>query len=70
MFQESYTVGSRMITQQRRKELLANNLSNAPIPRVKEDCATLCSFTEMFLARLDEQSLLTQHPLHPGGEHY
>lgn len=67
MFKGFYTAGSGMIAQQRRTELLANNLSNSRTPGFKEDRATIRSFPEMFLARMDEQSLPTQYPLHRRG---
>ena len=57
MFKGFYTVGSGMIAQQRRTELLSNNLANAKTPGFKEDQASIRSFPEMLLSRLERTNL-------------
>ncbi len=52
MFRGFYTVASGMITQQRRTELLSNNIANANTPGFKADQSTIRSFPEMLLTRL------------------
>lgn len=59
MFKGFYTVGSGMIAQQRRTELLSNNLANAKTPGFKEDQASIRSFPEMLLSRLDRTNIPT-----------
>ncbi len=52
MFRDFYTAASGMISQQRRQDLLTNNLSNANTPGFKADQASLRAFPEMlFLER-------------------
>lgn len=60
MFKGFYTVGSGMIAQQRRTELLSNNLANAKTPGFKEDQASIRSFPEMLLSRLDRTNIPTE----------
>lgn len=52
MFRGFYTVATGMIAQQRRTELLTNNLSNANTPGFKADQSTIRSFPDMLMASI------------------
>ncbi|WP_102693079.1 flagellar hook-basal body protein [Rummeliibacillus pycnus] len=52
MFRGFYTVASGMITEQRRTELLSNNIANANTPGYKADQSTIRSFPNMLLSRI------------------
>lgn len=52
MFKGFYTVASGMISEQRRTELLSNNIANANTPGYKADQSTIRSFPEMLLSRI------------------
>ncbi|MGM9967707.1 flagellar hook-basal body protein [Rummeliibacillus sp. TYF005] len=52
MFRGFYTVASGMIAQQRRTELLSNNIANANTPGYKADQSTIRSFPNMLLSRI------------------
>lgn len=54
MFRGFYTVASGMITQQRRTELLSNNIANANTPGYKADQSTIRSFPNMLLSRISK----------------
>ncbi|HEY4579034.1 MAG TPA: flagellar hook-basal body protein [Savagea sp.] len=62
MFKGFYMAGSGMIAQQRRTEVLANNLSNARTPGFKEDRTSIRSFPEMYLSHIDKATIPTQSP--------
>ncbi|NYF23511.1 flagellar hook-basal body protein [Sporosarcina sp. JAI121] len=53
MFRGFYTVGSGMIAQQRKTEMLANNMANANTPGYKAEQATIRSFPEMYLSSIE-----------------
>ena len=57
MFRGFYTAGSGMIAQQRRTELLSNNMANANTPGFKTDQATIRSFPEMYLSSLETSKI-------------
>ncbi|MEI5909116.1 flagellar hook-basal body protein [Bacillus spongiae] len=57
MFRGFYTVASGMIAQQRKTEILSNNLSNANTPGFKADQTSMRAFPEMLLQRIDNQQL-------------
>lgn len=52
MFRGFYTAASGMIAQQRKTEVLTNNMANAQTPGYKADETSLRSFPEMLLQRL------------------
>ena len=52
MFRGFYTVASGMIAQQRRTELLSNNLANANTPGFKAEQSTIRSFPDMLLSSI------------------
>ncbi len=68
MFKGFYTVATGMITQQRRTELLTNNLSNANTPGFKADQSTIRSFPDMLMSSIGK----TNAPAHQqaGGAEY
>lgn len=56
MLRGFYTAASGMIAQQRKTELLTNNLSNVNTPGYKAEQAGIRSFPDMLLSRLQYQS--------------
>lgn len=52
MLRGLYTAASGMISQQRRQEMLTNNMTNASTPGYKADQASLRTFPQMLLANL------------------
>lgn len=60
MFRGFYTVASGMLAQQRRTEMLTNNMANANTPGFKADQSSLRAFPEMLLQRFDEQQIPTE----------
>ncbi|MEK4027736.1 flagellar hook-basal body protein [Pseudobacillus sp. FSL P4-0506] len=63
MFRGFYTAASGMIAQQRRTEMLSNNMSNANTPGYKADRSSLRAFPEMLLQRIDQGSVPIQKQL-------
>lgn len=63
MFRGFYTVASGMIAQQRKTEMLTNNMSNARTPGFKEDQATLRAFPDMLLDRMSQKRIPTENGL-------
>ena len=57
MFKGFYTAASGMIAQQRRTEMLTNNMANANTPGYKADQSSVRSFPEMLLSRLDYETI-------------
>lgn len=56
MFRGFFTAASGMIAEQRRTDLLTNNMSNANTPGYKEDQTSLRAFPEMLLNLLNKQA--------------
>ena len=63
MFRGFNTVASGMIAQQRRTELLTNNMANANTPGYKADQSTIRSFPEMLLSRVGPTKIPTENPI-------
>lgn len=63
MFRGFYTVGSGMIAQQRRTEMLSNNMANANTPGYKAEQSAIRAFPEMFMSRLDAAKVPTEKGL-------
>ncbi|MGD6959208.1 flagellar hook-basal body protein [Rossellomorea aquimaris] len=63
MFRGFYTVASGMLSQQRKTEMLTNNMSNANTPGYKADRASMRAFPEMLMERMDSTSIPTEKPL-------
>lgn len=61
MFRGFYTAASGMLTQQRRTEMLANNMANANTPGFKADQTAISSFSDMLLQRIDSQNIPTEN---------
>ena len=59
MFRGFYTVASGMLAQQRRTDMLTNNMANANTPGFKEDQAALRAFPEILLQRFDKTAPAT-----------
>lgn len=67
MFKGFYTVGSGMIAQQRRTEMLANNMANANTPGFKAEQSSIRSFPDMLMSNLDGNHIPTQKGLNLRG---
>ena len=63
MFKGFYTVASGMFAQQRRTEMLTNNMSNANTPGFKTDQSAMKAFPEMLLQRFDKERIPTENGL-------
>ncbi|EDL63080.1 flagellar hook-basal body protein [Bacillus sp. SG-1] len=64
MLRGFYTVASGMLSQQRKTEMLSNNLSNANTPGYKADRSSMKAFPEMLLAlQGQQQNIPTQNGL-------
>lgn len=63
MFRGFYTVASGMLSQQRKTEMLTNNMSNANTPGYKADQASMRAFPEMLMDRMDATSIPTEKKL-------
>lgn len=63
MFRGFYTVASGMLAQQRRTEMLTNNMANVNTPGFKADQSSLRAFPEMLLQRFDKQNIPTENGL-------
>ncbi|WP_174734289.1 flagellar hook-basal body protein [Mesobacillus harenae] len=63
MFRGFYTVASGMVAQQRRTDMLTNNMSNANTPGFKADQSTMRPFPEMLLQHFDQTNIPTQRGL-------
>lgn len=63
MFRGFYTAGSGMIAQQRRTEMLANNLANAQTPGFKAEQSTIRSFPEMYMSNINSTRIPTKDGL-------
>jgi flagellar basal-body rod protein FlgF len=58
-----YTAASGMLAQQRRTEMLTNNIANANTPGFKADQASLKAFPEMLLQRIDANNTIPSKKL-------
>ncbi|WP_026583654.1 flagellar hook-basal body protein [Bacillus sp. J33] len=63
MFRGFYTAASGMLAQQRRTEVLTNNMANANTPGFKADQTSLRAFPEMLIERIDQQSVPSEKGL-------
>ncbi|WP_338471012.1 flagellar hook-basal body protein [Niallia sp. XMNu-256] len=59
MLRGFYAAASGMLTQQRKTEMLANNMANANTPGFKADQSAFRAFPEMLLNRMEQQDGLT-----------
>lgn len=63
MFRGFYTAASGMLAQQRRTEMLTNNMANANTPGFKAEQSSLRAFPEMLMRHFDGQKLPTEKGL-------
>ncbi|MGE7763695.1 flagellar hook-basal body protein [Peribacillus sp. NPDC096540] len=63
MLRGFYTAASGMLTQQRRTEMLTNNMSNANTTGFKSDQTSVRSFPEMLLSNIDSKTIPTENKL-------
>nr|WP_106783552.1 flagellar hook-basal body protein [Lysinibacillus timonensis] len=63
MFKGFYTVASGMIAQQRKTEIITNNMANANTPGFKADQSTVRSFPDMLLSAVNNKTIPTQNKL-------
>ncbi|MEC1177721.1 flagellar hook-basal body protein [Metasolibacillus meyeri] len=63
MFKGFYTVASGMLAQQRRTEILTNNMANANTPGFKADQSTIRSFPDMLLSAKGTTNVPTEKGL-------
>lgn len=63
MFRGFYTVTSGMIAQQRKTEILTNNMSNANTPGFKADQSTIRSFPDMLISAVGDTNVPTEKGL-------
>lgn len=63
MLRGFYTAATGMIAQQRRTEMLTNNMSNANTPGYKADQSSLRSFPEMLLSHMENTKVSTTNGL-------
>ncbi|MFT4416393.1 flagellar hook-basal body protein [Fredinandcohnia humi] len=61
MLRGFYSAAAGMISQQRRTEMLTNNIANANTPGYKADQGSLRAFPEMLMQRLGTASIPTQN---------
>ncbi|WP_226671437.1 flagellar hook-basal body protein [Metabacillus litoralis] len=67
MLRGLYTATAGMLTQQRRTEMLSNNMANSTTPGYKADQSSVRAFPEMLLQRLDNKSVPTVNGANFGG---
>ncbi|MBH9966667.1 flagellar hook-basal body protein [[Bacillus] enclensis] len=63
MFRGFYSAATGMLAQQRKTEMLTNNMANANTPGYKADQASMRAFPEMLLERLDSAQVATEKGL-------
>ncbi|WP_409296038.1 flagellar hook-basal body protein [Peribacillus sp. SCS-26] len=59
MLRGFYTAASGMLSQQRRTEMLTNNISNANTPGYKADQSSMRAFPKMLLSRMESENIPT-----------
>ncbi len=63
MFKGFYTVATGMIAQQRKTEIITNNMANANTPGFKADQTTIRSFPDMLLSAVGNTNIPTEKNL-------
>lgn len=63
MLRGFYSAASGMLAQQRRTEMLTNNISNANTPGFKADQSSIRAFPDMLLKRMDQTTIPTEKKL-------
>ncbi|MCV9886665.1 flagellar hook-basal body protein [Metabacillus halosaccharovorans] len=67
MLRGLYTATAGMLTQQRRTEMLSNNMANANTAGYKADQSTIRAFPEMLLQRMENKTLPTGNGINVPG---
>lgn len=60
MLRGFYTAATGMMAQQRKQEVLSNNMTNALTPGYKQDQASLKAFPELLIHRMENQQIPTR----------
>ncbi|MBD8025444.1 flagellar hook-basal body protein [Ureibacillus sp. Re31] len=63
MFKGFYTVATGMVSQQRKTEIITNNMANANTPGFKADQSTIRSFPDMLLSAVGNTNIPTKNGL-------
>lgn len=63
MFRGFYTAASGMISQQRRQEMISNNIANVNTPGYKADQISLRSFPELLIQQMNARKIPVQHSI-------
>lgn len=63
MFKGFYTVASGMTAQQRKTEIITNNMANANTPGFKADQSTIRSFPDMLMSAVNSNQIPTENGL-------
>ncbi|MEK4629912.1 MAG: flagellar hook-basal body protein [Solibacillus sp.] len=61
MFKGFYTVATGMVAQQRKTEILTNNMANAKTPGFKSDQTTIRSFPDMLMSAVSSTTIPTEN---------
>lgn len=61
MFKGFYTVATGMVSQQRKTEIITNNMANANTPGFKADQSTIRSFPDMLLSAVGNTNIPTKN---------
>ncbi|MCH7320581.1 flagellar hook-basal body protein [Solibacillus sp. MA9] len=61
MFKGFYTVATGMVAQQRKTEILTNNMANANTPGFKSDQTTIRSFPDMLMSAVGSTNIPTEN---------
>ncbi|CQR46181.1 Flagellar basal-body rod protein FlgG [Paraliobacillus sp. PM-2] len=61
MLRGYYTAASGMMTQQRRQDVLSNNIANAQTPGYKQDQTTVRAFPELLIQRMGNKEMPTMN---------
>lgn len=63
LFKGFYTVATGMVSQQRKTEIITNNMANANTPGFKSDQSTIRSFPDMLMSAVGRTNLPTENHL-------
>ncbi|AZB40869.1 flagellar hook-basal body protein [Bacillus sp. FJAT-42376] len=66
MLRGLYTAAAGMLSQQKRTEMLSNNIANVNTPGYKSDQAAIRAFPEMLLSRMEGKDAPTKNPMNFG----
>lgn len=69
LFRGFYTAASGMISQQRRQEMISNNIANANTPGYKADQVSLRSFPELLIQQMNSHKLPVQESINRRTSH-